>query len=273
MDTLSRLELANDNAAAFWLAQARSRGWEFVRRPGFAAVRCDGGPADVHRVVVTRPYTDPERTTAEVVAVLHGWSTTALCLEDPYGGLDLARRGCEAALGQAVMTRRPGSMADPGAGGGTGGGTGSGEGGTGRVTVAEARTPDDLAAVERTVVDGFPMPARMAGERGDMLPPVLLGTAGLRAWLARVDGRPAGACLSYDDGEAVGLYSLATLPECRSRGVGRAMVAAVLEAHPDREATLVSTLLGEPLYRRLGFVEQGVSRWWRYPATPSAMTV
>ncbi|GJF34814.1 hypothetical protein KNE206_75140 [Kitasatospora sp. NE20-6] len=265
MDTRSRLELANDNAAAFWLAQARSRGWEFVRRPGFVAVRCDGGPADTHRVVITRPYADQERTTAEVVAVLHGWSTTALCLEDPYGGLDLARHGCEAALGQAVMTRRPGAVADPGAGRGTGG--------TGRVTVAEARTPDGLAEAERTVVDGFPMPARMTGERGDMLPPVLLGTAGFRAWTARIDGRPAGACLSYDDGEAVGLYSLATLPECRSRGVGRAMVAAVLEAHPGREATLVSTLLGEPLYRRLGFVEQGVSRWWRYPATPSAMTV
>ncbi|MEV6205904.1 GNAT family N-acetyltransferase [Kitasatospora sp. NPDC051914] len=305
MDTRSRLELANDNAAAFWLAQARSHGWEFVRTPHFTAVRCDGD-AEAHRVVVTRPYGEPESMVEELVAVLRDWRTARLCLEDPYARLDLRRHGCEASLGQAVMAREPDGGARVGAAGTGAGGAGAAgvgaadagaagttggpqllQGGTavletsrrwrdrptGRLTVGEALDADDLAEVERTVIDGFPMPARLPHVRGSMLPPGLLQTDGYRAWLARLDGRPAGACISYDDGTAVGIYSVATLPEHRSRGVGRAVVAAALAAHPDRVATLVATLLGEPLYRRLGFTEYGVSRWWRYPATPSSMTV
>lgn len=280
MDTPSRLELANDNAAAFWQAQALARGWEAVHRPGFTAVRCEGGSADVHRVVVTRPYGAPERTTAEVVAVLRGWRTAALCLEDPYGGLDLTGHHCEPSLGQAVMSREPdrgpvpaslASPADQASPGRRRPADPSGH--LSSAIVHEARDPDTLAEAERVVIEVFPMPARMPVMRGVMLPPSLLGTAGHRVWLARVDGRPAGACVSYDDGASVGIYSVATLPEYRSRGVGRAVVGAALDAHPERVAVLVATLLGEPLYRRLGFVEQGVSRWWRYPATPSAMTV
>ncbi|WP_431678689.1 GNAT family N-acetyltransferase [Kitasatospora sp. KL5] len=314
MDTRSRLELANDNAAAFWLAQARSHGWEFVRTPHFTAVRCDGD-AEAHRVVVTRPYGEPESMVEELVAVLRDWRTARLCLEDPYARLDLRGHGCEASLGQAVMAREPDGAGVGAAVAGTGGAGAAGAGATGvgtagagagaagvdgatgglqvlqggtavletsrrwrdqpaaRLTVGEALDADDLAEVERTVIDGFPMPARLPHVRGSMLPPGLLQTDGYRAWLARLDGRPAGACISYDDGTAVGIYSVATLPEHRSRGVGRAVVAAALAAHPDRVATLVATLLGEPLYRRLGFAEYGVSRWWRYPATPSSMTV
>ncbi|PBC79719.1 acetyltransferase (GNAT) family protein [Streptomyces sp. TLI_235] len=267
MDTRSRLELANDNAAAFWLAQGRAHGWESVRTPRFTAVRCDGD-AEVHRVVVTRPYGEPGALKEELLAVLREWRTERLCLEDPYGRLDMRPHGCEAALGQAVMVREPGE-------GPAGGPTASRRRPepAGVLTAGEAVDPEGLAEVERVVVEGFPMPARLPPAAGAMLPPGLLLTPGYRAWLARVDGRAVGACVSYDDGTAVGVYSVATLPEHRSRGVGRAVVEAALAAHPDRTATLVATLLGEPLYRRLGFTEHGVSRWWRYPATPSSMTV
>ncbi|MFD0528384.1 GNAT family N-acetyltransferase [Kitasatospora arboriphila] len=272
MDTRSRLELANDNAAGFWLAQARVHGWESVRTPWFTAVRCDG-EAEVHRFVVTRPHDEPAALQQELLGVLRRWRTARLCLEDPYGSLDLSAHGCEASLGQAVMVREPGGA--PAADGAAVPAAPRGRRGepAGRLTVGEALSPEQLGEVERVVVDGFPMPARLPFVRGAMLPPGLLDAPGHRAWVARVDGRPAGACVSHDDGTAVGLYSVATLPEHRSRGIGRALVAAVLAAHPDRLATLTSTLLGEPLYRRLGFTEHGVARWWRYPATPSSMTV
>ncbi|MCU7824675.1 GNAT family N-acetyltransferase [Kitasatospora sp. DSM 101779] len=272
MDTRSRLELANDNAAGFWLIQAGVHGWESVRAPMFTAVRCEG-EAEVHRLVVTRPYAEPAALKQELLGVLRQWRTARLCLEDPYGLLDLRPHGCEASLGQAVMVREPGggTAADgPGAAASPRGRRGEP---AGRLTVVGALQPEELAAVERVIVDGFPMPARLPVVRGAMLPPGLLDAPGYRAWLARVDGCPAGACVSYDDGTAVGVYSVATLPEHRSRGIGRALVAAALAAHPDRVATLTSTLLGEPLYRRLGFTEHGVARWWRYPATPSSMTV
>ncbi|WP_052391385.1 GNAT family N-acetyltransferase [Streptomyces sp. NRRL B-24484] len=272
MDTRSRLELANDNAAGFWLAQAPVHGWESVRTPRFAGVRCEG-EAEVHRIVVTRPYDEPEALKQELLGVLREWRTRRLCLEDPYGGLDLRPQGCEASLGQAVMVREPGGGPAPESGADPAVPRGRRGVPAGRLTVREARCPEELAEAERVVVDGFPMPARLLLAPGTMLPPGLLEAPGHRTWVARVDDRPAGACVSYDDGTAVGVYSVATLPEHRSRGIGRAVVAAALAARPDRVATLTSTLLGEPLYRRLGFAEHGVARWWRYPATPSSMTV
>ncbi|MFC1419211.1 GNAT family N-acetyltransferase [Streptacidiphilus cavernicola] len=135
------------------------------------------------------------------------------------------------------------------------------------VEVFQARTEEDLAAAERVVVEGFPMPARMPLRRGRMFPASLDALEGRRLWLARRGGEPAGGCVSWDDGAAVGIYWVAVLERHRSYGVARAVLTEALRAHPDRAATLTATLLGEPLYRRLGFVEQGVTTWWRYPGT------
>ncbi|WP_354640576.1 GNAT family N-acetyltransferase [Kitasatospora camelliae] len=254
MENRSRLELANDNAAAFWLAQARVHGWETLVRPGFTAVRCDRDAADVHRVVVTRPYDEPEALERELVQVFRDWGTTRLCLEDPYGKLDLTRYHCEAGLGLPVMVREPHAEAQPLRAAPPAG-----------LRVDEAVDADAFAEVERAVVDGFPIPPRQPWRRGEFLTPALLDQPGYRAWLATVDGDTAGACMTYDDGTAVGVYWVATLPVHRSKGVARAVVDAALAAAEGKPATLVATLLGEPLYKRLGFTEQGVTRWWRLP--------
>ncbi|GAA0695982.1 hypothetical protein GCM10010193_58330 [Kitasatospora atroaurantiaca] len=253
MEMRSRLEQANDNAAAFWLGQARVHGWEHIRSAGYTAVRCARDAADAHRVVITRPYGEAGELVAELTELFRTWGTVQLCLEDPYGGLDLARFGREASLQMAVMAREPEDASGLGISDRTAAG----------LTVDEVRDDEDLAAVERAVVEGFPVAARQPWVRGELLPPGLLTLPGYRAWLGRVDGRPAGGCMTYDDGETVGVYWVATLPEHRSQGIARAAVAEALAAHPGRVTTLVATLLGEPLYRRLGFTEQGVTRWWR----------
>ncbi|MFC9326390.1 GNAT family N-acetyltransferase [Kitasatospora sp. NPDC057015] len=303
MENRSRLEQANDNAAGFWLAQARVNGWEYLHRPGLTAVRCARSAADPHRVVITDPYGESAVLEEELSELLNSWRTTQLCLEDPYRRLDLSRFGCVHGLDMAIMVREPvvvpgpnampgsplvpGSALGPGSAlapgqavvvGSAAGSTGSvgtaGWGGRRRygdeLTVAQAVDGEGLAAAERTVVEGFPVPAHQPAVRGGMLAEGLLDEPGLRAWLAEVDGQEAGACLTYDNGTTVGVYWVATLPGHRSRGVARALVEAALAAHPDRPAVLVATLLAEPLYRKLGFVEQGVTRWWGYPAAPEA---
>ncbi|MER8187650.1 GNAT family N-acetyltransferase [Kitasatospora sp. NPDC094015] len=262
MEMRGRLELANDNAAAFHLAQAAVRGWEHLRRPGYAAVRCDPEPLEAHRVVVTRRYPDRTALEAELVALFKEWRTGHLCLEDPYGGLDLSRYGCEAGIGQAVMVREPGAAGRDAAVAGRATADG--------LTVHEAVDADGLAVVERTVVDGFPVFSRLPWQRGGLLPEVLLGLPGHRAWLARIDGAPAAACVTYDDGESVGVYWVATLPQHRSKGAARALLERALAGYQERAVTLTATLLGEPLYRRMGFREHGVSRWWRFPGAPPA---
>lgn len=258
MEFQGRLELANDNAAAFWLAQAEVHGWEHRRGPDFTAVRCERDSTDAHRIVVTRPYEDAGRLAADVVAVVRGWNALRVCVEDPYGRLNLARHGYEAGPGGPVMAREPDAATMPG------------RPPVNDLTVREALDAGSLAQVERIVVEGFPVTGRQPWVPGRMFPGALLTLSGFRAWLASLDGGPVGGCVTYDDGAVVGVYWVATLPEHRSQGVARAVVERALAAHPGRVATLVATLLGEPLYRRLGFTEQGVSRWWRYQAAAPA---
>ncbi|GAA2156693.1 hypothetical protein GCM10009760_57930 [Kitasatospora kazusensis] len=273
MGNRGRLEQANDNAVGFWSAQAEVQGWEHVRREGYTAVRCARAAGIAHRVVITRPYGDHEglaaTLAAELTRLLQEWGPGELCLEDPYLGLDLRASGRESSLEMPVMTREPGPLpAGPpvgcGAGQATMRGRGLGTGASGEVrTVGEVTDAEGLAAAERTVVEGFPVSGSRPWSRGGLLPEALLAVPGCRVWLARVDGSPASACVTYDDGEAMGVYWMATLPEHRSKGLARMVVEAALAAHPDRVSTLVATLLGEPLYRRLGFTEQGLTRWWR----------
>ncbi|WP_051710469.1 GNAT family N-acetyltransferase [Streptomyces sp. NRRL S-350] len=280
MNTDSRLERANDNAAAFWLAQARAHDWQFRTGPGLTAVRCARTPDDAHRFVVTRPYAEPGRLEQELADLLAEWSTIRFTLEDPYGGLDLTRFGAARMPLMPVMVRDPGRIeglttglptvsearGSDGSGGSDGNGGSGGSGGNGRsgaLTVDEARDGDSFAQVERAIVEGFPLPARQPWVRGVALPERLLGEPGWRAWLGRVDGAVAGSCLTYDDGRATGVYWVATLPDWRGRGVARAVLqTALTHAHPDRPATLVATAVGEPLYRKLGFTEQTRTCWW-----------
>ncbi|MFB7905664.1 GNAT family N-acetyltransferase [Kitasatospora sp. NPDC056076] len=279
MNTDRRLEQANDNAAAFWLAQARAHGWHSRVRPGLTAVRCARTPDDSQRFVVTRPYAEPTALERQLAELQAEWGTIRFTLEDPYGGLDLTHLGAVLMPLMPVMAREPGpvdgvtaagSVADgPAVGGAEVDGPDAGlpfvstahDGAL--LTVDEASDGDALALVERIVVDGFPLPARQPWTRGEALPERLLAEPGCRAWLGRVDGAPAGACLTYDDGTATGVYWVATLPDQRGRGVARAVLeAALTHAHPDRPATLVATSVGEPLYRKLGFTGQGPTRWW-----------
>lgn len=261
MDVRTPLELANDNAAGCWLAQAEAFGWRTrVAEGRYAAVRRVRDDGEIDQVLVVRPPADPAALRDELVALFRQWETRRLTLEDPYGLLDLSGYGCEAGLAMPVMTRQ-GEVAA---------GVGAAEPGAGAVgaEVREVTGTGELAVAEQTVVEGFPVPDRMPWSPGGLLPPRLLTVPGWRAWLARRAGVPAGACVTYDDGEAVGVYWVAVLPEHRSHGVGRALLDACLTPYRDRTAVLTATLLGEPLYRKAGFGEVSLARWWRYPGAP-----
>ena len=129
------------------------------------------------------------------------------------------------------------------------------------VRVTEARDAEELAVAERTIVDGFPLRAYQPYERGSALPPRLLGLPGWRVWLAHRHERPAAAAYTYDDGTAVGVYWLATLPEHRSAGLGRAIMTTAVAAYPTRTFTLAATEAGRPLYESLGFRAAATATW------------
>jgi predicted GNAT family acetyltransferase len=77
------------------------------------------------------------------------------------------------------------------------------------------------------------------------------------AVVARVDGTPVSCAMVLHGGPVAGVYWVATSTSARRRGLGTLVTAAVARKGFQRGAELVvlqATELGEPVYRRLGFV-------------------
>jgi ribosomal protein S18 acetylase RimI-like enzyme len=110
------------------------------------------------------------------------------------------------------------------------------------------------------MVAGFGMPPQI----GDAF--VAFGSQGFgdelpwRALLARVDGRPVATALGVFAGNGIDIANVATLPEVRGRGLGRAVTLAAMHLGAEagaRLAVLQSTEMGHGVYRRLGFEDFG----------------
>ncbi|QRP44182.1 GNAT family N-acetyltransferase [Amycolatopsis sp. FDAARGOS 1241] len=230
------LDLAVANAAAFWTALAESRGHALTTRPGFVCVH--GSERSGMRIVL-RSATPSADDVAELTELAKNGTTVVV--EDAYGCVDLEPLGLSARQ-LPVMTR-------------TGPGFGAGD-------VVLADTPDLLAAVEDVVVHGFPLGRHQPYVRGEVFPPGLLERDDLSARLLLRDGEPAGACLVVRGGGAVGLYWVTTAPAFRSRGIGRALMHAVLSEVDGEVVTLTASKLGKPLYDALEFTTVAMASWW-----------
>lgn len=82
-------------------------------------------------------------------------------------------------------------------------------------------------------------------------------TAGnVAAFLARLDGRPAGISMTIVSHGVAGVYWVGSTGAARGRGLGWAMTAAAVNAGFDmggRVASLQASPMGESLYRKMGF--------------------
>jgi GNAT superfamily N-acetyltransferase len=77
-------------------------------------------------------------------------------------------------------------------------------------------------------------------------------------YLARHRGHPAGVTLLLETDRIAGIYAVATLPECRKRGVSTALLARAVADARERGCAAVSLQAvqgsyAEAFYRRLGF--------------------
>jgi len=104
----------------------------------------------------------------------------------------------------------------------------------------------------------------LQGETGEVFMQVneMLGLgeqATLRHYVGFLDGRPAGVVTSFQDGETVGIYNVATAGEYRRRGIGSALTAHAIregQAVGGKLAVLQSSEMGVSVYRTLGFSEE-----------------
>jgi hypothetical protein len=121
------------------------------------------------------------------------------------------------------------------------------------VRIERVTTAERLAIVERTVIDGYPMPELAGLPTGSSLPPALLETS-LVVRLGYVDDEPAAATLGYVGSGVVNLCLAATLPNARRRGVWAAMVWARVDDAPDLPAVAYTSDHSRPGFVRMGFL-------------------
>ena len=229
-----RLRQAADNAIAMWTTLARSRGDDVLEHPGFTAI--DGRRFRIMLRTATPGDAVVDELTAVARARRDGGRTVVV--EDPFRALDLTQLGMTA--GQLpVMVREPGPVPVPDG-------------------VERVETAAELAAVEDIVVHGFPLEEYQPLRPATVFPPGLLDQA---TAFFRKD--TAGACLTMAHGGVGGVYWVTTLPEHRSKGIGRELMRAVLRHFDDLPVTLTASRSGRPLYEKLGFTSLGDANWWR----------
>jgi ribosomal protein S18 acetylase RimI-like enzyme len=91
------------------------------------------------------------------------------------------------------------------------------------------------------------------------------GTRELRTYVARVDGEPAATIATIDHGADCEIWSVATLPEARGRGLATALMRQGLwDARQGgcESSTLQATAAGRPVYERLGYEDVGALHMW-----------
>ena len=121
------------------------------------------------------------------------------------------------------------------------------------VRIERVTTDEGVGLVERTVIDGYPLPELAGRPPGSVLPPSLLDTP-IVVRLGYVDDEPAAATLGYVGQGVVNLCLAATLPNARRRGVWAAMVWARVDDGRELPAVAFTSDHSRPGFVRMGFL-------------------
>jgi hypothetical protein len=130
--------------------------------------------------------------------------------------------------------------------------------------VREVTTVDDLHALERLAVEGYPLDEARGEPPGSLFPdPVLHSEITLR--LGLVDGEPVAGAAALDAHGVVNLCFAATLPTGRRRGVWSALVWARVDQAPAQPAVAFTSDDSRPGFIRMGFLPMFRLSLWVIP--------
>ncbi|MFN8526667.1 MAG: GNAT family N-acetyltransferase [Chloroflexota bacterium] len=130
--------------------------------------------------------------------------------------------------------------------------------------IVESRDASTIADVERVLVDGYPVLGVEGLLPGGVVPPAILGGS-VRLWVGYVDDRPVSVAAVVLDGKVNHVCLVATLPDARRKGYGRALTWQATLADPRLPALLESSADGYPLYAEMGYEVVGQLSLWERP--------
>lgn len=122
-------------------------------------------------------------------------------------------------------------------------------------------TADEVYEFEAVSVQGFGSEDD-AVEPGTFHPPTVLADERMHMFLARVDGRAVAAAMGYVSENVVGVFGVTTVASARRRGYGTAITRAAMLVDSGLPSILAPSVMGERLYRRLGFDRVGELSIW-----------
>ncbi|HEV2755316.1 MAG TPA: GNAT family N-acetyltransferase [Actinomycetota bacterium] len=194
----------------------------------------------------------PDRVVAAAESYFAGLPFSVLVREDDVDlalACENAGLGCVETLPGMALTPIPVADVDP------------------RLTI-EPLTRDLLGVCRDVFCEGFGVPLDVGAR---MITHDYLECEGVYDVVAFVDDEPVAIATSFESMGVAGVYNVATLPRHRGNGYGDAVTWSVIQAAKSRgchTATLQSTEMGFPVYRRMGF--EVVSRYSCYTNDPRA---
>jgi GNAT superfamily N-acetyltransferase len=133
------------------------------------------------------------------------------------------------------------------------------------LVVEEVKTKEGLAAFRETAFRAFGYPVQVAPR---FMNERLLAAPNARLFAGRVGGEVVATSMLVTSGDVAGIYWVATLEAARGKGYGEALTwKAVAEGQAAgcRIASLQASLMGQPVYARMGFAEPFVYAQWLPP--------
>ncbi len=130
--------------------------------------------------------------------------------------------------------------------------------------IVEVHDAATLVDAERALIEGYPAPELQPFRPGALWDTRILGGP-LRIWVGYAGDLPVTTGMAYTDERVTGVYVIATLEQARGRGYGAAITARCMSVDPAKPAVLQASDLGQPVYRRLGFVEVARYTVWFRP--------
>lgn len=139
-----------------------------------------------------------------------------------------------------------------------------------RFTIRRAASPADLAASNRLTAAAFELPVALVDAA---FGPQLLGVDGATVEIVYDEDDPVGSLQTTSTDTLLGIWSMATPPAHRRRGIAREGLTQVLTrrfAGGVSLAFLVATEAGRPLYDALEFRVVAWSTAWAWVPDPSS---
>src|SRR5438093_1908381 len=263
---MSRLEgtelltLMDLNMVATYATDTRATpGGEVVEAPGLVLCRTPNGTVATNMAIVTGPI--EAARVRELTTAVYAPADSPFSVWTREHADEAVERGL-VGLGFHAIHREPGMVFLPGAA--------SGRPCPSEVAIRAVSDDAEREDYARLVVRAFGVygnPETSIREHFATMASVRGPTT--QAYLAYASGRAVAGAILYLAHGVGGIGWVGTLPEEFGKGYGRAVTWAVIEeglARGVRFLNLQASPMGEPMYRRMGFVTPTHYRWYLAPA-------